>query len=493
MKKANPHRDWPGLKSKTHQSGQAVVYGLFILVAGLASLFFFFNTGQLTREKSKLVNTADAVAYSAGVMHARALNFHAYVNRALMANEVLIAQMVSLSSWGQYVQTYAQNVTTVFPECLDSNGVGAAIGSFFNYEQNYALFCYLTAQDAQNSQGRISQIAAQVPGLTEEVVGLAEFYKEILQAAAKAMHEALPTVRNIVLKEVADQNYLNDGQVNVRSADLHSTIFSSLGITNPLDEWSNFSARYDGNNRGRMAEMARTAAYTDPFIRQRSWTSEALVASPSLICVLSGRKNEVRRRGGTELIGFDEWKAMDTQAAIRWRQAGKFPNLRCESTEIPIGYGEQEAHPSGNDPDDGSAGLGGARSETPETAFQAEVSSRDFFRYTGIPNFYDLSSSVLNDQNADKRNNPTLKFQVVLERERNQLSTSDGRSQVASSPTLNNYSSTMLNGRMYAMSTSEVYFERPSDVQANKFGEGLGRPREIGSLFNPYWQVRLAQ
>src|SRR5688572_5605171 len=92
---------WSG-GGKRAQRGQALVYGIFILVGGLASLFFLFNTGQLTREKTKLVNTSDAVAYSAGVMNARALNFQAYTNRAMVANTVAIAQLVSLSSWIQY-------------------------------------------------------------------------------------------------------------------------------------------------------------------------------------------------------------------------------------------------------------------------------------------------------------------------------------------------------------------------------------------------------
>jgi len=74
------------LRAGLRQSGQALIFGLFALAGGLVALFFLFNTGQLTAEKTKLVNTADAVAYSAGVMHARALNFSAYTNRALVAN-----------------------------------------------------------------------------------------------------------------------------------------------------------------------------------------------------------------------------------------------------------------------------------------------------------------------------------------------------------------------------------------------------------------------
>lgn len=89
-----------GVFAARQQSGQALVYGLFMLMAGVAALYFLFNVGQLTQEKTKLVNTSDAVAYSAGVMHARAMNYMAYTNRAMVADEVTIAQAVSLASWG---------------------------------------------------------------------------------------------------------------------------------------------------------------------------------------------------------------------------------------------------------------------------------------------------------------------------------------------------------------------------------------------------------
>jgi len=77
----------------------------------LAALLFVFNTGQLTAEKTKLVNTADAVAYSAAVMQARALNFDAYTNRALMADEVMIAQAVSIAAWSARVVRHMENMT----------------------------------------------------------------------------------------------------------------------------------------------------------------------------------------------------------------------------------------------------------------------------------------------------------------------------------------------------------------------------------------------
>ena len=50
------------------QHGQALVLGIFLLLAGLAGTYFLFNTGQVLTEKNRLVTTADAVAYGAGVM-----------------------------------------------------------------------------------------------------------------------------------------------------------------------------------------------------------------------------------------------------------------------------------------------------------------------------------------------------------------------------------------------------------------------------------------
>ena len=70
------------------QRGAALIYGLFTLMGSAAALFFLFNTGQLVREKNQLVNTADAVAYSAGVLQAKSLNYLAYTNRSFVANEV---------------------------------------------------------------------------------------------------------------------------------------------------------------------------------------------------------------------------------------------------------------------------------------------------------------------------------------------------------------------------------------------------------------------
>jgi len=47
----------------------------------------------------KIQNAADATAYSISLLEARDLNFTAYTNRAMMGNEIAIAQLVGLFSW----------------------------------------------------------------------------------------------------------------------------------------------------------------------------------------------------------------------------------------------------------------------------------------------------------------------------------------------------------------------------------------------------------
>jgi hypothetical protein len=235
--------------SLRRQRGQALLFGIFLLMAGLAGLFFLFNTGQVTAEKTRLVTTADAAAHGAGVMQARALNYDAYANRALVANEVLVAQMVSLSSWAQYAQTHAENLPWQFPECADPYGYGAAFGAAFRYGALYAALCYLTVQYTGDY---IAELAEQVPPAVEAVVTAVEVNKALIGAAQAFLHApgTFQAARGAVMQEIADANYAGDGIVTA-SAQLSG------------DGWPGFTRRYQGEERGRIAELSRAAANSD--------------------------------------------------------------------------------------------------------------------------------------------------------------------------------------------------------------------------------------
>ena len=92
------------LLCSSSQRGQASIYViLFLLILVLAGLSLF-NVGKLTINKMQMQNAADAVAFSMSTIEARDLNFAAYMNRAIVANEVAIGQMVGLASWGKHIK-----------------------------------------------------------------------------------------------------------------------------------------------------------------------------------------------------------------------------------------------------------------------------------------------------------------------------------------------------------------------------------------------------
>ncbi len=86
----------------TGEAGQASVFVLVTIGIMLLTALLLYDTGRLTTTRMHLQNTADSSVYSGAVMLARAYNFSSYVNRAMTANQVAVAQMVGLASWSRY-------------------------------------------------------------------------------------------------------------------------------------------------------------------------------------------------------------------------------------------------------------------------------------------------------------------------------------------------------------------------------------------------------
>ncbi|RZI43943.1 hypothetical protein EGT07_00465 [Herbaspirillum sp. HC18] len=451
MRYAGPVAGRPGF-SKKREKGQALIYGLFVLMSGLAALFFLFNTGQLSREKTKLVNTADAVAYSAGVMHARALNFEAYTNRAMVANTVAIAQLVSLSSWIQY----ASNLATF-------GGAVATNPKFVMFYPSYfaSLYSGPYLDTALNESAVLENLAKASDNIIQK----------ILMKAQSVAYDGLLLARPAVMDEVAKANYHDDGVVTIDP------------VLPTATEFTDFVKPYSGDDRTRFAEVAKTSANKDGFLPKRSWFMPALWAD----CATAfPRVDWMDRRGGTELVSFDEWKAIDTLSEKEWTPRDKFDPFCSAIAEVPMGWGSRTAADSSTiDPN--PTHYDSSIIVNPGPTAAAIVTS-SAWGYKGLPSFYDLSTDAL------AQDDPRLKFAIRVKRDKSQTVTSEGRSAIAPTPRLNAYAAKPAGGNeLVAVSASEVFFEREGDAKDNEYGKSLGKPREIGSLFNPYWQVHLIQ
>jgi hypothetical protein len=442
-----------------------MVYGLFVLAGGLAALFFLFNAGQLTQDKDKLIITADATAYSAGVMHARALNYTAYANRALIANEIAVAQMVSVASWTRYTEQHANGALSL--NCYSWWNKPAAEGLV-----QYAPLCMGLAW----SQEVIAPASQWVETSASFAVTGVEAAKRLLQTSQRATMALMAVARTQVMQDVANANFRGNGSVNVDLVPMEDQFFAFDG--------SPVLRERTGTQRQRLADVSVTSANLDSFVPSRRWTDTAIF--PNCIGINGWRFNRIERAGGTNLIGLDEWKAIDTASYWSFRR-----NKRQQCVlrgERVLGNGSQQAHGNG-DADNGNRDLyGQSRRINPRAS--AWASTNQWSQYTGIPSFFELSDAALaytpENGNPDRRE-LAIRFSMRLTRVPAETPTSQGRSrirQAASGPyDLNRYQGTPSAGVYAAVATSEVFFDRP-------VGRADGR-RELGSAFNPYWQVRL--
>ncbi|MBU2753197.1 hypothetical protein HFU84_08830 [Acidithiobacillus sp. CV18-2] len=112
------------LRQKTHsgknrESGQAALFALLLIPAAIAGVLLVFNTGQITASKLKVQNAADAAAFSAMELQARQMNLDAYLNRAMLTNQIAIGQAVSILSWSRYVGRVGENIHTLIQPYKD--------------------------------------------------------------------------------------------------------------------------------------------------------------------------------------------------------------------------------------------------------------------------------------------------------------------------------------------------------------------------------------
>ena len=428
------------------QSGQALIYGLFMLAAGLAALFFLFNVSQLTREKTKLLNTSDAVAYSAGVMHARAMNFAAYTNRALVANEVAIAQMVSLASWGKYLVEHGQSA--LFLGCDPGLYYGVVNEPTAEGMPFYAPIC--EALGYASSYGALDDANEVIQGIGPAVVTAAEASKLLLEKSQIEMISGMWDARKSVMQDVATANYLNDGLVEVADTPLRDDFLSFKGKGKPIIYY------YTGDDRTPMRDLVVSVVNKDGFTASRSWSDTAAI--PALYCSWGFYQNYVDRSGGTQLIGFDQWQAADQATYNRWKLK-LFSG--CKVSGQSLGTGNQSASSSGS-----------------------SSSFSDNWSYSGIPSFAELSADALNDPDPAAPD-PRVQFAVRVLRPANQTRTSDARADIKTTPRLNAYNNAA-SGQVYVgLSASETFFQRPAGrTDGNK---------ELASLFNPYWQTHLIE
>lgn len=191
--------------SAAKQSGQAIVLVLLLSVVGVLGAVMLVSTGVLTSDKMQLQNAADATAYSISVLEARDLNYGAYMNRAMVANEVGIGQMVSLYSWAHMLKSepifldQLAAIVNVIPV------VGQAISGGL---KSIAGVLKATSTPVYNATNKLTPIIIKALSILNSGYSLSQ----------KVMHYSTLIFSLSVLKKVPEANmYRNSNEVDISS------------------------------------------------------------------------------------------------------------------------------------------------------------------------------------------------------------------------------------------------------------------------------------
>jgi hypothetical protein len=426
------------------QAGQALVFGLFIVFVGSIALFFLFNTGQVSAEKQRVTNTADAAAYSAALWRARVLNYHAYSNRAMIANEVAVAQTLTLVSEVQHFKNFTACLASRQGDGNRTCNADARLLAYVPYVGQALQY----ASTALNYYDRSLRYVA-----TAEIAMRSGVINRGLSASQEALH--LTTNFAFIQGSIARQVTLaNDSNFTVAVV---PDQFSVAGN-------NQFTTRYSSRNqRERLANVARSSL--DPYSQSRGFDTRI-----PIICY------RYIKRGGTDLsTDLERWEATDNLA--EWRGSWFFGCRRWR--ERPMSWASQvgNGRPIDRDPGDvrrNPNALGISRSNGV---------THNHSGYAGIQSFRDLNYAGLANQRGDTRvRNPMSEIALVVRqaggavRTANTLNVGVGRLRMTE-----NFN----RGRISTIAAAQVYFRRPAPRADGRI--------ELPSLFNPYWQARLTE
>lgn len=416
--------------------GQVLPFGLVLLLGACASFYFMVNTARMVEEKIRTTNAADAAAYSAALMEARALNHHAYVNRAIVANQVAIAQTLAMVGWtGHFAETWTRK-----SPILDAlNDLAPVRGGGDAWRRHGQLLAVVAGQHAADyySGGQASQtVRDEVMPIVNEIGAIAVIGFDLASTALAATQPIIEAaLRSGEGAGGSPQQRIVERVVHAMDPALRAEIVAST------HGYPRFLTAYRDADRDRLRHVVLESR--DPFSRERAWTLEGGLAG-----------HRLERRGTTTMPDADRWTSFD-ELSFRKRRLTRF-GWRTQTIDL--------AH------SDVEAGADGGRSETrytPEYRWPFDAA-----RYSGLPTTFDVPDDV-----AEPRTGVAVRvtkpWRATLTSQNAARATSSGRLALFDTG----------DGALGALARAETTFERP---QARADAR-----HELGSTFNPYWHARL--
>lgn len=486
----------------THQYGQALVFTLvFTAAAGLVGLLLF-NSGMLANTKTQLQNAADAAAYSAGVLQARDHNFSAYTNRAMVANQVAVAQIVSLKS---YLEDAADTHDRMEGIWLSFWSTVATFKPTWNLMLKYPIE---SIYSGFNSTAKIA-----VPILDKVI--------KLFETAQEAHHVATVAAMVIVADEVIKRND--------PLAKLSTGLFSAGNLAVHVNNWKAYTHQHSANDTSaeadRFADVVVSDKSTDGFTRNRVSFPPPLAAwwggvNP-FFCPLGvplGTIFGFVHSGGTQLSKDKKrWLGLDASLGSGFYACEYIVLFVPVTTIIPIfdtigntgfipgGSGGAVAGAEGAYPDltgyknnPGSTWAYGGGAIIPAGAYRYAFGNpgASLDKDGGLQDYYrdmtDPIKSIPKDQ-TPKENGGAFPITIEVDRPATSIRTA---TKFLPGSSIIKLDDKLAGNTMRALSSAHAYFYRAKSDDIKSFTRnGWKRDgdskAELANLFSPYWQARL--
>ena len=257
------------------------MFVLIFLGVVVLSLVFLYKAGKLSSEKMQLQNAADASAYSISVLEARDLNFIAYTNRAMISNEVAVAQFVGLASIPRHIES-----TGYYLEAFCNHRIaplGNALGAVIGYSTLGNTMCkgvnvlakfLQKAKKVVNPMDKFTGYAAAVMHGTNKFISLTQTAYHL-----STMAYVVSTIQEIIDDNTADARVSPYGLTTLLS---HLQTYGMMEPLMPGKMIKTYMPKKKGDAEGFKRFAAIVSESRDEFSKQRGWTLPLLDLHPRI-------------------------------------------------------------------------------------------------------------------------------------------------------------------------------------------------------------------
>jgi hypothetical protein len=288
-----------------------MLMGLMLCGVGVLAWSLMLELGRRVHDQSSLNRATDAATYTAALIQARALNLHAYLNRAHIAHQLGMAHIIAVATATQYRAKLAHQARI-------RNPPPSLIGAFFG---------------PQHALAYTSALRGGIPDLDSM-----QTFRDAFLRHERHVHQVIAQVRQRQIKDFERQREQAIHQVLIANVGhsggaMRGETLKQLGLSVDLtvDDSQGLVVQHSANTPI-WRDFLSTLVEQYEFLSERKHTQRNVwIINPR--CPL--KRHELRRQGHLRLGRDGQWHSEESLSfhALRYNKI-----VGCYHREYPMGW-----------------------------------------------------------------------------------------------------------------------------------------------------------